>query len=49
MEKLKEVELKHFSSEYMQGLNAFVLTEEQNNFLHCRAILRKLMKDSIAL
>jgi len=32
MEKLKKVELKHFSSEYMQGLNAFVLTEEQKQF-----------------
>ncbi|MGY3186208.1 GNAT family N-acetyltransferase [Lysinibacillus sp. TE18511] len=32
MEKLKRVELKHFSSEYMKELNSFVLTEEQKQF-----------------
>jgi len=32
MEKLKRVELKHFSSKYMEELNSFVLTEEQKQF-----------------
>ncbi|MGY3186187.1 GNAT family N-acetyltransferase [Lysinibacillus sp. TE18511] len=32
MEKLKRVELKHFSSEYIEELNTFVLTEEQKQF-----------------
>ncbi|MFY0519992.1 GNAT family N-acetyltransferase [Lysinibacillus sp. UGB7] len=32
MEKLKRVELKHFSNEYMKELNSFVLTEEQKQF-----------------
>ncbi|KPN96051.1 GNAT family N-acetyltransferase [Lysinibacillus sp. ZYM-1] len=32
MEKLKRVELKHFSNKYMKELSSFVLTEEQKQF-----------------
>ena len=42
-------ELEVTEEKYMKELNSFVLTEEQNNFLHFQANLRKLMKDSIVL
>ncbi|USK57905.1 GNAT family N-acetyltransferase (plasmid) [Cytobacillus solani] len=32
MENINSVELKHFSSEYLTGLNSFVLTDEQKQF-----------------
>lgn len=32
MENINRVELKHFSSEYLTGLNSFVLTDEQKQF-----------------
>lgn len=32
MEKLKRVELKHFSNQYLKELNSFVLTDEQQQF-----------------